>query len=283
MPTSKLRDLGFDYIIALHTCGENGKYGQVPMSGYSYEDGYNDARQLAQWLEQEVNPDLPYLVEVPVLVKDDNEQWELFKNSNYTIKPAVRGIDYWKGWIDGIYTNTGGRQRGFYWNLEFPWQVIRGIVYEEDVSSLSSKIMEWGEEFIWIPYVNDKINLKHTDIRSLSKYFTYVFVQPHYYQTWKEYYSGTLKEATDKHPYLTKDGVAKLVEILNWVREIPNGYIEMEVDAAINLYPDLINKACDYVTAQKKSIVGGIWPYRAYYYGARLKNIDSVRKRCPEW
>ncbi|WCN27601.1 hypothetical protein [Thermococcus kodakarensis] len=74
--------------------------------GQSYDNGYNDGKQLAQWLEQEVNPELPYLVEIPVLVRDDKEQWELFNNSNYTIKPRIRGLDYWRGWLDGVYIHT---------------------------------------------------------------------------------------------------------------------------------------------------------------------------------
>lgn len=285
VPTSDLSDLGFDYTIALHAPGKEGEYGQMPMSGYSYDDGYNDGKGLAQWLEQEVNPELPYLVEIPVLVKDDKEQWILFKNSNYIIKPAVRGLDYWRGWIDGVYTHTGGLQRGFYWNLEFPWQVVREVVYEEDISTLSDKIIDWGQQFIWIPYVNDTINRDNTDIKSLARYFTYVFVQPHYYQRWREYYTGTLKGSPKKYPYLDSEtGVSALVAVLNWVRKnVPNGYLELEVDGSINQYPELTHKACDYVSAQRRSEVGGLWPKRAYYYGVDLKNVREVRGHCPDW
>ncbi|MCD6373474.1 MAG: hypothetical protein J7L37_08040 [Thermococcus sp.] len=74
--TSRLRDLGFDYLIILHAPGADGEYGQVPMSGYTYEAGYNDGKNLAQWIERVVSPGLPYLVEIPVLVKDDKEQWK---------------------------------------------------------------------------------------------------------------------------------------------------------------------------------------------------------------
>ncbi|WP_297438497.1 hypothetical protein [Thermococcus sp.] len=48
---SDLGDLGFDYMIALHALGKDGEYGQIPMGGYSYDDGYNDGKGLAQWLE----------------------------------------------------------------------------------------------------------------------------------------------------------------------------------------------------------------------------------------
>jgi len=57
----------------------------------------------------------------------------------------------------------------------------------------------------------------------------------------------------------------------------------MEVDGTINSYPELINKACEYVTAQKNSVVGDIWPQRAYYYNANINNVDEVRNQCPEW
>ena len=263
VPVSRLADLGFDYIIVLHALGKDGEYGQVPMSGYSYEDGYNDARQLAQWLEQEVNPDLPYLVEIPVLVKDDKEQWELFKNSNYTIKPAVRGIDYWKGWVDGIYTNTGGLQRGFYWNLEFPWQVVRGIVYENDISALSSKIMGWGEEFIWIPPAHEGINLEHTDIKRLSKYFTYVFAQPNYYQG----------ETTDFKKWFN------IFKSFKKEHHLDNLFVEMECDGKVRSHDSKTaakykERACAYVKYTKD------YPHRAYYYDANIQNIQEMEEYC---
>jgi hypothetical protein len=56
----------------------------------------------------------------------------------------------------------------------------------------------------------------------------------------------------------------------------------MEVDGAIKSYPNLIEKACDYVTAQKK-VVGTVWSQRAYYYDIALDNIRQVRSRCPDW
>lgn len=285
MPTSKLRDLGFDYMIVLHAPGRDGEYGQMPMSGYSYDNGYNGGKQLAQWLEQEVNPELPYLVEIPVLVRDDKEQWELFKNSNYTIKPRIRGLDYWRGWLDGVYTHTSGLQRGFYWNLEFPWQIVRAVVYEEDIIALSEKIKDWGQQFIWIPYVNDRIDLDRTDIKLLSQHFTHVFVQPHYYQTWRDYYSGSLQKPPGEYPYLNtdeKERLDELTKVFRWIEDIPNGSIEMEVDEAINLYPDLVNKPCDYVKVQKR-IKGHVWPNRAYYYGTNLRNVNLVREKCPDW
>ncbi|NJE61732.1 hypothetical protein [Thermococcus sp. 21S7] len=284
-PTSELGNLGFDYIIALHTCGKDGQFGQMPMSGYTYEAGYNDGKKLAQWIEREVSPGLPYLVEIPVLVKDGKEQWKEFEDSHHTVKPAVRGLDYWKGWVDGVYMNTGRLERGFYWNLEYPWQVVKGVVSESAIRELSDKILGWGQQFIWIPNVNDTINRDNTDIKSLARYFTYVFVQPHYYQRWREYYTGTLNGSPSEYPYLDSEtGVSALVEVLNWVRKnVPNGYLELEVDGSINQYPELLHKACDYVSAQRRSEVGGLWPKRAYYYGVDLNNAREVKRHCPDW
>ena len=116
----------------------------------------------------------------------------------------------------------------------------------------------------------------------MADYFTFVFVQPHYYQRWKEYYNGTLKGSPSDYPYL-KDGIDALVKVLNWVWSIPNGYIEMEVDGSIDKYPGLIDRACDYVAAQKNSKVKGIWPQRAYYYGVDLDNVREVKRHCPDW
>jgi len=54
------------------------------------------------------------------------------------------------------------------------------------------------------------------------------------------------------------------------------------VDGDINLYPELINKACDYLEAQRRA-TGFIWSQRAYYYNANISNINEVRDQCPEW
>ncbi len=266
---SDLGDLGFDYMIALHTCGKDCQLGQMPMGGYSYDDGYNDGKGLAQWLEQEVSPGLPYLVEIPVLVKDGKEQWALFENSNYTIKPAVRGLDYWRGWVDGVYTHTGGLQRGFYWNLEFPWQLVREVVYEEDISTLSDKIIDWGQQFIWIPSTHGDISWEHTDIKTLSKYFTYIFAQSNYYQG----------KTTDLGAWFSSFKNFRDSNHLN------NLFMEMECDGRVqtgdeehNIPPEtFIHRACDYVQYAKN------YPHRAYYYGTNIKNLIIVKSHCPDY
>lgn len=268
---SQLEDRGFTYVVALHSSAkdENGNllYGNIPYSGYSYNDGYRDGASLGRWVDS-ILRGIDYLVVIPVLIDESKAR-------------GVRGVQYWKGWVDGVYNNTSGYQVGFYWYLEYPWQVSDGIVYEEDIQEISDYIKNKWQQFIWIPYVHDKLNLDNTNIKLLAEYFTFVFVQPHYYQRWKEYYNGTLKGSPSDYPYL-KNGIDALVEILNWIWSIPNGYIEMEVDGDINLYPELINKACDYLEAQRRA-TGFIWSQRAYYYNANISNINEVRDQCPEW
>lgn len=239
------------------------------MSGSTYNDGYNDGKNLAQWIEREVSPGLPYLVEIPVLVKDDKEQWKEFEDSHHTVKPAVRGLDYWKGWVDGVYMNTGGLESGFYWNLEYPWQVADGIVYEEDIASLSEKILGWGQEFIWIPYVHEGISWEHTDIKTLDGYFTRMFAQSGYYfgKTAKlETWFTNFKEFRDD--------------------KFDNLYMEMECDGKVNpanrnVTQETAEKhkswACDYVQYAKN------FPHRAYYFGTDVENLRLVKEQCPNY
>ena len=269
---ASLRELGFDYMIALDTVGPGGKYGQMPRSGYSYDDGYKEGKELAQWIEHEVNPELLYLVEIPVLVKEDNAEWELFKKTYYKIPPDVRGLDYWKGWIDGVYTNTGELEKGFYWNLEFPWQVVRGVVSESAIKELSEKIMNWQQEFIWIPYAHGDINWENTDIKTLDRYFTYIFAQPNYYQGKTqnlEDWFKSFKEFRDKY-------------------SLNNIYMEMECDGGVisgkKIKEDdhyiyitadtLKERACKYVQYAKN------FPHRAYYFDTDVENLKTMNKFC---
>jgi len=267
MPTSRLSDLGFDYLIILDTVGEGGKYGQMPMSGYTYEAGYNDGKKLAQWIEREVGPELPYLVEIPVLVRENDEQWKLFENSNYTIPPDVRNLDYLRGWVDGVYTNTGGFEKGFYWNLEFSWQVVKGVVSESVIRELSEKILGWGQEFIWIPYGHGDVNWENTDIKTLDRYFTYIFAQPNYYQG----------KTSDLGTWFTnfkefRDG-----------NNLSNLYMEMECDGKVNpANPSVTQEtaekhkslACDYVQYAKN------FPHRAYYFDTDVENLRIMEDYC---
>ena len=262
---ASLKELGFDCMIALDTVGPGGKYGQMPRSGYSYDDGYKEGKELAQWIEHEVNPELPYLVEIPVLVKEDNAEWELFEKTYYKIPPDVRGLDYWKGWIDGVYANTSSLQGGFYWNLEYSWQISDGIVKESAIKELSEKILGWGQEFIWIPYVHEGISWEHTDIETLGPYFTHMFVQPGYYfgktsnlRTW---FTDFEKFRDDK---------------------FDNLYMEMECDDGVrigNCFDDKSSeecrqRACEYVQYAKN------FPHRAYYYQTNVLNLQKMKEYC---
>ncbi|WP_457751860.1 hypothetical protein [Thermococcus sp.] len=272
MPTSRLSDLGFDYMIALHTCGKNCQFGQMPMSGYTYEAGYNDGKNLARWIEGEVTPELPYLVEIPVLVRENDEQWEALED--YGIPPKVRNLDYLRGWVDGVYTNTGGFEKGFYWNLEFPWQVVRGVVSESVIRELSEKILAWGQQFVWIPYFHysypDHISdITKTDIGRLAKYFTYIFVQPNYYQ-------GKTKTLQDF------DVVFNQLEELKEENNLNNIFMEMECDDGVRIgkcfddesSEECKKRACDYVRYTKD------YPHRAYYYQTNVRNLQEMEEYC---
>lgn len=267
IPVSELGRLGFDYVICLHATGRNGEYGQMPMSGYSYEDGYNDGKALANWLEETIDSEIQYLVEIPVLVKDDKEQWEVFKSSGYTIKPPTRKLNYWIGWIEGVYTHTGSLQKGFYWNLEFPWQIIRGIINEGEISTVPDKISDLGQQFIWIPYGHEGINLEHTDIKTIAKYFTYIFVQPNYYKGKTEDF--------DEWSYLFNS--------FRQGHNLNNVFMEMECDNGVqsggcfnNKSPEeCIRRACEYVRYARN------YPHRAYYYGADIQNLQIMKQHCP--
>jgi len=115
---------------------------------------------------------------------------------DYSFDFESRTTQYLKGWVDGIYNNTSNYQKGFYWYLEFPWQIAKNIFYEETISEISNHIRNKGQQFIWISNVNDRVNLNNTDIKLLSKYFTHVFVQPHYYQTMESLLHRELKRTS---------------------------------------------------------------------------------------
>ncbi|ADC70138.1 conserved hypothetical protein [Methanocaldococcus sp. FS406-22] len=276
---SDLLNRKFNYAIAL----EVKEGSDIPQSGFSYDNGYNDGKELGKWVDQYLRG-IDYFVAIPYYRKGGDDKGE------------KRGLEYWKGYVDGIHDNTSDYQIGFYWNLEYPNQVKDEYITDFELNELSEYIRnERHQEFIWIPYLNDIENPDNTDIKTLSKYFDYVFVQPHYYQAWKyNYLWNCKKDASDdereswkskvkKYKEYIQYGRTKLLDILNWIKEIPNGYIEMEVDGQINDFPDLINRACDYIILRKSLTGRDIWQRRAYYFDIKKEFIDKVRGTCPEW
>ncbi|NJE00066.1 DUF4855 domain-containing protein [Thermococcus sp. LS1] len=258
---SQLEDRGFTYAVALHSSAkdENGNllYGNIPFSGYSYNDGYQDGASLGRWVDP-ILRGIDYLVVIPVLIDESRTR-------------GVRGIQYWKGWVDGVYNNTSGYQVGFYWYLEYPWQVSDGIVYEEDIQEISAYIRNKGQQFIWIPYFHysypDHISdITKTDIGLLAKYFTYVFIQPNYYQ-------GTTRTLQDFNV------VYNQIEELKEENNLSNIFMEMECDGRVRS-PDpgtaveYRERACAYVSYTKD------YPHRAYYYDTNLQNIQKMEEYC---
>ncbi|NJE47033.1 DUF4855 domain-containing protein [Thermococcus sp. GR7] len=233
------------------------KYGNIPFSGYSYNDGYRDGRSLGKWLDS-VLRGIDYLVVIPVLIDESRTR-------------GVRGIQYWKGWVKGVYNSTGGYQVGFYWYLEYPWQVSDGIVYEEDIQEISNYIKDKWQQFIWIPYFHysypDHISdITKTNIGLLAKYFTYVFIQPNYYQ-------GTTRTLQDFNVVFNQ------IEELKEENNLSNIFMEMECDGRVRSHDpetaaEYRERACTYVNYTKN------YPHRAYYYDANLQNVRTMEEYC---
>lgn len=287
----------------------------TPESGNLREDGEKDGKEFGEFINSELSG-IKYIAQIPYYKRGmleklknaskDKKQMEYYINHIYLVK---RTLEYWKGWIDGVIESCDSNLVGFYWNFESPGQVSWGFITDWEIAQLSTYIKQKSNElnrkleFIWIPYINDIENPDNNDIKRLSKYFDYVFVQPHYYIAWKYWclwnYEKNVSEDIREYwkyqinrynGYLTQ-GITKLIEVLNWIKEIPNGYIEMEVDNKIDEYKyhDLINKACDYIKAREFLTGRDIWQIRAYYFDTNIENVDKVRngaygiKGCKNW
>ncbi len=251
-----LLNRGFNYAVALEV--SEGRY--IPQSGFSYDDGYNDGKELGKWLDSYLRG-IDYFVAIPYYKEGSSNPGD------------KRGLDYWKGYIDGIYYNTSDYQIGFYWNLESCGQVKWGYITDYELNELSNYIRNKHYQFIWIPSLGGRTiqQLEDSGVKNTMKYFNYVFCQPNYYQR------DTMQDGSE----YTYD---KLVEILNWIRKASqNSYIELEADNQVLSNPNKVLRACDYVKAQKDSIVGDIWQRRAYYFDTKKEVIDRVRRTCPEW
>ncbi|EHP83558.1 DUF4855 domain-containing protein [Methanotorris formicicus] len=168
---------------------------------------------------------------------------------------------------------------GFYWNFECPGQVSWGFITDWEIAQLSTYIKQKSNElnrkleFIWIPSLGGRTiqQLEDSGVKNTMRYFNYVFCQPNYYQR------DTMQDGSE----YTYD---KLVEILNWIRNASrNSYIELEADNQVLSNPNKVLRACDYVKAQKDSVVRDIWQRRAYYFDTKKEVIDRVRRTCPEW
>ncbi|MCQ6253914.1 DUF4855 domain-containing protein [Methanocaldococcus sp.] len=163
-----LLNRNFNYAIALEV--SEGK--DIPQSGFLYIDGYNDGKELGKWIDHHLRG-IDYFVAIPYYKEGCSNRGER------------RGLDYWKGYIDGVYDNTSGYQIGFYWNLESCGQVKWGYITDYELNELSNYIRnEQYQQFIWIPSLGGRSiqQLEDSGVQNTMKYFNYVFCQPNYYQ-----------------------------------------------------------------------------------------------------
>ncbi|WP_042698292.1 DUF4855 domain-containing protein [Thermococcus sp. PK] len=280
------KELGFNYAVVLDGEGKG-----TPQQGYSYNDGYYDGNKFGSWLNRHFEGAIDYFASIPIL-----------NNTNISSK-GVRGVSYWKGWIDGVLDSTGGNLKGFYWSLEDAWQVSDGTVYEEDIEEISAYVRNLNKKLIWIPSACTLV-LEKTNIFSLAGLFDYVFVQPNYYQR-----GAIARGANDYIPYtyeVFKEWLTKLENLKN-ENDAFNIYIEMEADQSLLFYyidhthleenfrislleycaptfsPECLSQytteaktiAYPYTKAQK-DVLGGLYPNRAYYLSIDLNVISEM-------
>lgn len=280
------KELGFNYAVVLDGEGKG-----TPQQGYSYNDGYYDGNKFGSWLNRHFEGAIDYFASIPIL-----------NNTNISSK-GVRGVSYWKGWIDGVLDSTGGNLKGFYWSLEDAWQVSDGTVYEEDIEEISAYVRNLNKKLIWIPSACTLV-LEKTNIFSLAGLFDYVFVQPNYYQR-----GAIARGANDYIPYtyeVFKEWLTKLENLKN-ENDAFNIYIEMEADQSLLFYyidhthleenfrislleycaptfgPECLSQytteaktvAYHYTKAQK-DVLGGLYPNRAYYLSIDLNVISEM-------
>ncbi|AIU69718.1 hypothetical protein TEU_04860 [Thermococcus eurythermalis] len=284
-PTNKtgaLCELGFDYLIALHTSGKNNRYGNMPY-GTTFTEGLKNGGNFGKWLEEHVGTKIserlradgyapiPYIAEIPVKHKE------------------IPPLDYLLGWIEGVYLNTSGLLRGFYWYYEYPWQVSNGITPMNYVKEISDQVKTWGLQLIWIPYLHISENsedfqklmsmyenkikcihyiVDHTDIPKLSKHFTKIFIQPNYYQK-----KTILRD--DNGKVSLRVWFEGVIEYLREYHKMNNIYMELECDGAVKGSSESLKKACEYTKYANKL------QDRAYYFDVNVSNLYVLRDKCP--
>ncbi|WP_460127044.1 hypothetical protein [Thermococcus prieurii] len=256
----------------------SGEGSGLPMSGYTYSPGYEDAVNLVNFLN-ELMRGIDYLVPIPYYV---------FKTPKGITTPREywRGIAYLEGWIDGASSEGNSNMKGFYWDLETPVQAHNGTyITIDEIRAIWGRILENKREynknfiFVWVPALGNRsfTQLKEyeKDIASVAEFFDYVFFQPNYYQC-------------------STCSIRDLQEKYEWIHHFSETYkqahVEFEADKSVLRIPEncgcgtgycCISKACDYI------IVGKQYPNiispRAYYFSTDIRVIDKVREVCFEW
>ncbi|ASJ08842.1 hypothetical protein A3L11_06235 [Thermococcus siculi] len=301
------QERGFDRVVVLDGEGRNSH-----CSGSLYSNGYNDGRELAEWiLTRDI--DMPLYITIP-FYRPDGKQRDQTQASFSSVPDS-----YYRGWIDGVLSVDVNKMMGFYWSYESSLQTgpHGENVSKEFIQGLYSYVHGYGQELIWIPstgggtsdrgvsYLNDP---NYDGILNIGGYFDYIFVQPNYYQ-----YQKLDEKGNPGLPYTYE----KLVEKIRWVHEeLPRDInnpnttisIEMEVDRTVlgihctypsacpegmncdsNIYTcyehcrehqsqKAINYALDYVRALNDA--GWKPSDLAYYFSTDFKVIDILQEKC---
>ncbi|NJE42883.1 hypothetical protein [Thermococcus sp. GR6] len=278
---SDWNDQKFDYIIVTDG-GTGGTEGlTTKYSGVGYNNGYNDAGELIEKIENQWLKGRNYIVEIPYFI--------------YQQKPHARDLNYWLGWIDGAAAWSSSRLKGFYWSLENIRYIQAGELSRYTIETIWGRIMENRREysenyqFIWIPSLRSLFVSRYfsseqdileavayeTDVPNIANYFNNVFIQPGYY--FMNIEGQTIKGGI---PYT----YSLFVDILKTIHKYmpSNVSIEMEADGTVRVNEDAKDYACKYVDAQREAF-GYVLPDRAYYFDTEESTIDYMRTNCPGW
>jgi len=267
-------DQKFDYIIVTDG-GEGGTEGKTTKySGPGYTNGYNDAGELIEKIENQWLSGRNYIVEIPY----------------FYVPPSggkkARPQNYWLGWIDGAAAWGSSRLKGFYWSLENIFYIQAGKLSRYTIEAIWARIMEnrreYGQnyQFIWIPslrslFVSRRFSSEQdvleavayeTDVPNIANYFNKVFIQPGYY-----FMNIRGQTISGGIPYTYSLFVDILKTIHNYMPS--NVSIEMEADGTVRANDDAEKYACDYIKAQKEAL-GYLWSDRAYYFDTEEITVD---------
>lgn len=266
----KLQDIGINRLVILDTTKKDVTHRGEGRDMIYTGDPENDAYMLSEFLSDSIT--MPYYVEIPFY------KYRTCCSSSGCSLGDMRGLEYWKNWVEMFMMSSDPNLKGFYWNLEssmmFP--STNGLSWEETISELATMIHGGGFEFIWMPYVHTTSRDRIKQLRVFNSgsyehhaayYFDWVFLQPGYYQgyiapveistlqTWKEYVDETKRD------------------LYNY-RGIDNIYYEFECDGAVLTDSVYLQRACDYVRVLDKP------SQRAYYYDVNVKALEYLNGVC---
>ncbi|WP_456394136.1 hypothetical protein [Thermococcus sp.] len=282
---SDWNDQKFDYIVVTDggTGGTEGLTAKYSEAGYN--DGYNNAGELIEKIENQWLKGRNYIVEIPY----------------FYVPPEggkkARPLDYWLGWIDGAAGQSSSRLKDFYWSLENIRYIQAGELSRYTIETIWGRIMENRREynenyqFIWIPslrslllddnrYFSSEQDVLEavayeTDVPNIANYFNNVFIQPGYY-----FMNMRAQTISGGIPYT----YPLFVDILKTIQKYmpSNVSIEMEADGTVRVNKNAKDYACKYVDAQREAF-GHVLPDRAYYFDTEERTVDYMRTHCQGW